>query len=107
MSDMDTTALDGASCALCGDDAVWMPTIAEGSVLTDVPLCGACSDDQTTLCPGCDHRIFQKDGIRVYSGPDLYCRSCSDKKEAAFVASWDRAHKQDVARDEMDSIRRG
>lgn len=102
----ETTAMDGAACVICGDDAVWAPTIAEGSLLKDVPLCGDCTDDKTAICPGCDHRIWQADGVRVYSTPDLYCRPCADKKEAAFVAGWLSEHRRDVNRDDFNDRRR-
>lgn len=76
MIDIDpanTSKLDGASCALCGDDAVEVREV-EGKRL---PLCGSCCDEQITNCPDCQTTIFQANGVRVFSAPELYCHACS------------------------------
>jgi hypothetical protein len=82
MSDMDTTAQDGRPCHLCGDDAVQIVTVAEGSALVDRALCGDCLDDQITCCPVCEATIYQRDGVRVYSTPELHCASCASQHPA-------------------------
>jgi hypothetical protein len=96
---------DGRACHMCGDDAVWMPMIAEGSILVDRPLCGGCTDDLTTLCPTCDHRIWQADGVRIYSSPDLYCRTCAEAHPAMRLSA-DRESRRDIARDDSFDGRR-
>lgn len=97
----NTTTMDGAPCDRCGDDAVWAPTILEGSRLSDVSLCGACTDDLTTLCPDCQHRIWQADGLRITGSPDLHCRDCA-KRDANLTAEFIRESR----RDEMNDSRR-
>lgn len=101
VSDMDTTKDDGAACVICGEDAVWSPDIRKGTLLIPTPLCGSCSDDHTCLCSGCDHRILQSDGTRVF-GSGLHCRSCAT---AWIGADVEQASRADVDRD--DDMRRG
>jgi hypothetical protein len=93
-------------CEVCHADAIGTREVAVGSLLRDVPLCEACESDAVCHCPACDQLIFQNDGIRVYSDPDLYCRRCGEIKNAAIAAS-QIAHRRDVERDDMDSVRRG
>lgn len=90
--------MDGAPCDRCGDDSVWAPTILEGSRFSDVPLCGACTDDLTTICPDCNHRIWQQDGIRITGSPDLYCRQCASR-DATLTAEFIRESRRDEAND--------
>lgn len=68
---------DGAPCKHCGDDAVTVLTVAEGSRLIDVPLCGPCCDDAVTICPSCEYRVWQNDCTRI--GSELYCEGCAAK----------------------------
>ena len=98
---INTTAIDGAECALCGEDAVWVPPVKVGKEIVAMPLCGSCSDDQSCLCDGCDVRILQSQGIRVF-GPGLHCRECANPWIGASVEEASRA---DVDRD--DDLRRG
>ncbi len=93
---MNTTSLDGAECALCGDDAVWAPAVNG----TDTPLCGDCSDDQTTVCPDCHTRIYQQDGVRLYATPSLYCASCA-AQHPALILGREAASRADVDRDDQ------
>ena len=101
MSDMDTTRNDGAGCALCGETAVWVPPVKVGKEIVAMPLCGSCSDDQSCLCEGCDVRILQSQGIRVF-GPGLHCATCA---KAWIGVDLDQASQADVDRD--DALRRG
>jgi hypothetical protein len=105
MSDMDTQAGSGAACHVCGDDAVWAPTIAEGSQLVDRPLCGACSDDLTTVCPGCYTRIWQKDGERVFVSSELECKGCY-QSHFLIAEGRESASRADVRRDDETWERR-
>jgi len=95
---LNTTEHDGAACALCGDDAVWSPSVMG----TDTPLCGDCTDDHTTICPGCHTRLYQRDGVRLYDSPRLYCSSCAAPE---LIQDSEAASRADVDRD--DSLRRG
>jgi hypothetical protein len=97
---MNTTERDGAPCSLCGDDAVWSPLV-NGH---EINLCGDCTDDQTTVCPSCHTRIYQQDGIRLYSTTSLYCASCAHQ-HPALIEGREAASCADVDRD--DALRRG
>ncbi len=81
MSDpLETTKYDGALCLICGDTAVAVYLIAEGSRLEDRALCGTCHDDLTTLCPSCNYLVWQSDCQRI--GYDLYCNGCATRHPA-------------------------
>jgi hypothetical protein len=73
---------DGCACAECGEDAV-IELLMQGSFF-EVPLCGACAD-QLTECPGCEQLIWQRNGTRIYSSPNLYCPRCTSDTEAALA----------------------
>lgn len=77
MSDMNTSRFVGAPCHLCGEDAITVETVAEGSSLKEVALCARCSDEQITLCPACEQFAWTRDCTRI--GRELYCDSCSAK----------------------------
>ena len=99
MSDMDTSALVGCACKECGDDADLI-TALEGR---DVPLCAVCYTDQTTICPRCEQRIWQSEGYRACSTPDLYCGTCHNKIETALMTA---TLLPDERRDDMNERRR-
>jgi hypothetical protein len=100
---MNTTHLDGAACYHCGEDSVWLPTIAEGSHLVERPLCGACSDDQTFICVDCGVRSWNADAAKVYDTFNR-CRPCADDKEDAFKRSWEQ--RQSEHKDDFQQTRR-
>ena len=104
MSDMDTTRDDGAACECCGADAVWMPEVMTGGTRAVTPLCGECSDHQTTLCPTCHRRIWQQDGVRIFCSGDLYCAPCA-AEHPGLIRGREAASRADVDRD--DDVRRG
>lgn len=79
---INTTALDGAACAFCGEDA-------EGTALMqkhaqEVPLCGRCLD-RVEPCPDCEQQFWGPDGYRLYDSANLYCPSCAAKHPAMVM----------------------
>ncbi len=96
MSDpLDTTAADGATCQAerCGEDATGVHVID----CKDVALCLDCLHSDVTECPGCERLIWQKDGHRVYSSPNLYCSACA---KASLFDAGARQHRADERRDD-------
>jgi len=72
MSDMDTTAFDGRSCWLCGDDAVTMAMVGAECLA----LCAGCYDNQTDSCDGehCGHARHLMTALeRVPGRSGLFC----------------------------------
>lgn len=83
---INTTRDDGAACAACGADAVGVAAITErDGAVHPHPLCGRCFNDAVTECPNCDRMIWQRDGVRVFVSPTLYCRVCSDSQLLALA----------------------
>ena len=103
MSDIDTTKYDGAECHECGDTAVAVYAIAEGSRLEDRALCGTCHDDLATQCPGCNYLVWQSDCQRI--GYVLYCNPCAIR-HPAVVGELAAQLAADEFRDDMNRSRR-
>lgn len=83
---INTTAHDGAPCHLCGEEAVMAIPIAEGAQMVERPLCGPCQDDHVTKCSRCETTIWQRDGTRVFTTPELFCGGCYVEMLAAIQA---------------------
>jgi hypothetical protein len=84
-------------CRGCGEPADGAMRI-QGTYF-DTPLCGDCKDDLTTICPGCEQRIWQARGYRIYSTASLYCERCA-KQHPAVAESVEA----DARADERDSF---
>lgn len=96
----------GPACELCGDRANWAIPV-QGSDHYPVFLCEKCEHDKLCNCEDCGDVIWQKDGIRVYSSPSLYCHSCAAKHPQLILGREIEA-KRDEERDRaFDDVRRG
>lgn len=94
MSDRDTTAFDGAPCALCGDDAADVFSVED---TPQMPLCESCALEQITDCPQCDTTVRCAHAVRV--GSALWCRGCAEQ-DAAITRDYMAAQKSDEQRDD-------
>lgn len=74
---INTSAMDGAECAVCGADAVGTEDVAEGSRLITLPLCGDCFDD-VAKCEECGYAVMPADQCRL-AGSGIYCEGCYSK----------------------------
>lgn len=68
-------------CDVCGEDRVTRVLSIHG--MTDpYRLCRECEHDDTAICGQCGVRLFQEDGVRLYSSPTLFCSSCASQHPA-------------------------
>ena len=100
---MNRTTLDGAACALCGDDSATIDTILVGSRLTDFPLCGMCSDDQVAVCNHCGMKGWMTEATRING--ELYCPPCA-KVQPGIAECQMEALRRDEQRDAVNEVRR-
>ena len=88
-------------CAGCADEAT-MTAVVEGET---TPLCADCFHDSTFICPDCNDRFWQCDGVRIFVSPLLWCRPCADAKDDAINRSWQQV--RDEHKDHFHQVRRG
>ena len=105
MSDMDTTRFDGAACYCCGEYAVTVVPIVEGTRIAERALCGDCYETFVATCPDCEYRIWVKDGERLYASADLYCADCK-KHHQPYARDLEQAAKADIDRDDFNIVGR-
>lgn len=83
--DMNTTAHDGTACHFCGERAqveITVQTPRGEYRIETVPACHDCIHDLTAVCPTCEERIVQADGVRIYRSSTLHCISCAAQHPA-------------------------
>jgi hypothetical protein len=95
MDPINTTALDGCACQVCGDD----PATVERCNERPMWLCDHCYEEQIGYCADCDERYLLADMERTFGSPNLYCPSCA-KRYQPIAAGLEAASQADVARDD-------
>jgi hypothetical protein len=82
MTDLDTTAWDGASCCLCGEDSTGYETIDNNRH----PTCDACHHDEVATCGYCEFKLWQAEGVRLegHRGK-LYHPACAAQIDAEYA----------------------
>ena len=92
---INTTADDGHTCQLCGEDADGIARVNQSPMW----LCDACYEQEVGYCADCDERTLLADMERVFGTANLYCPSCA-KRYQPMAAGLEAASKADVARDD-------
>ena len=95
----NTLRSEGASCAVCGDDASGIDTINNLPVAT----CSECRHDHTEKCGQCDRRCWQQSMTRIHS--DLWCADCASG-HPAIVGDVMAGIRADEQQDSFNRLRR-
>ena len=98
----NTTALDGAACGLCGDDATGIDVIEN----MQTPTCGPCHSDRVFVCIDCGLLFLSETGYRLSNTPDLHCGSCASRYPELIIGR-EQASRRDISRDDHEPHRRG
>lgn len=59
--------------------------------------------EPVSQCPRCFSSFLDRDGVRVFSHPNLYCHECSQELNAAIAST---VLDEDIARDDFNRVRR-
>jgi hypothetical protein len=82
MTDLDTTAWDGAACCLCGEDSTGYDTIGNARF----PTCDACHHDEVATCSHCEYKLWQAEGVRLEGRRgDLFHPHCAAQIDEEYA----------------------